>query len=256
VFCNSTEAEKKASKARNQLHKTIFGVSFPPATSKSFTKGEAILMRVAILGSGIVGQTLASGFLKHGHQVVMGTLNPDKDLNWTGPPAGRPTITTYKEAAQSADLMVLAVKGTASEAVAREIAAPAAGKTVIDATNPIADLPPENGVLRFFTSLDQSLMERLQKLAPAAHWVKAFNSVGNARMINPDFAGTRPTMFICGDNEHAKGEVASILGQFGWEVEDMGGVQAARAIEPLCMLWCIPGFLKNEWTHAFKLLRK
>jgi predicted dinucleotide-binding enzyme len=98
-------------------------------------------------------------------------------------------------------------------------------------------------------------MERLQKAFPDVRLVKAFNSVGNARMVDPQFAGGRPTMFICGNDAAAKDRVARLLDQFGWDAEDMGGVEAARAIEPLCMLWCIPGFLRNQWTHAFKLLR-
>ena len=125
---------------------------------------------------------------------------------------------------------------------------------MIDTTNPIADAPPVNGVLRFFTDLDDSLMERLQREFPDARFVKAFNSVGNARMVDPEFAGGRPTMFICGNDEPAKATVTEILDQFGWDVADMGKAEAARAIEPLCMLWCIPGFLRNEWTHAFALL--
>lgn len=126
------------------------------------------MKKVAILGSGIVGQTLARGFLKYRNEVVIGTHNPGKKLNWEPPPASLPTVTTYEQAAQSAEILVLAVKGTVAEDVAKTVAHLAAGKTVIDATNPIADLPPENGVLRFFTSLDQSLMERLQKLVPQA----------------------------------------------------------------------------------------
>jgi predicted dinucleotide-binding enzyme len=126
---------------------------------------------------------------------------------------------------------------------------------VIDATNPIAELPPENGVLRFFTSLDDSMMERLQKAYPRIRFVKAFNSVGHALMVNPDFPGGKPTMFICGNDENAKKEVKHILDQFGWETEDMGKAESARAIEPLCILWCIPGLQRNEWTHAFRLLK-
>ena len=99
-------------------------------------------------------------------------------------------------------------------------------------------------------------MERLQAAFPDAHFVKAFNSVGNAQMINPRFAGGRPTMFICGNDAAAKRIVAGVLDQFGWETEDMGAVEAARAIEPLCMLWCIPGVGRNDWSpHAFKLLK-
>ena len=80
--------------------------------------------------------------------------------------------------------------------------------------------------------------------------------MGNPCMVNPHFDGGKPIMFICGNNEAAKKKVSGILDQFGWETADMGGVEAARAIEPLGMLWCIPGFLRNEWTHAFKLLKK
>jgi predicted dinucleotide-binding enzyme len=165
-------------------------------------------------------------------------------------------VGSFEEAAKFGDLVVLATKGLAA-AAALEAAGSAnlAGKTVIDTTNPIAEAPPVNGVLRFFTSLDDSLMERLQALAPQAHFVKAFNSVGNACMVNPDFHGVKPTMFICGNEGAAKAAVTDILERFGFDVEDMGAVEAARAIEPLCILWCIPGFRSNQWSHAFKLLK-
>jgi predicted dinucleotide-binding enzyme len=126
----------------------------------------------------------------------------------------------------------------------------------MDATNPIADAPPTNGVVKFFTNLDDSLMERLQREFPEARFVKAFSSVGHRFMINPQFPGGKPTMFICGNDEAAKQTVRAIIDQFGWETADMGKAEAARAIEPLCMLWLIPGFLRNEWNHAFKLLTR
>jgi len=97
-------------------------------------------------------------------------------------------------------------------------------------------------------------MEQLQAAFPEAHFVKAFNSVGSPFMINPSFE-SKPTMFICGNNEDAKKEVTEILNLFGWDTADFGKVDSARAIEPLCMLWCIPGIAKNQWTHAFKLLK-
>lgn len=162
----------------------------------------------------------------------------------------------FEEVVKDAKIVVLAVKGSAAEEVVSSLKDNLSGKVVIDTTNPIAQEPPENGVLRFFTSLDNSLMERLQKKAPGAYFVKAFNSVGNAVMVNPDFGGETPSMFICGNSEEAKKEVGQILEKFGWEVEDMGMVESARAIEPLCILWCIPGMLKNEWLHAFKHLKK
>lgn len=211
-------------------------------------------MQIGILGSGDVAKALASGFLKHGHDVMLGTRTPAKLAEWSAKnPRGR--IAGFADAAKFAELVVLAVKGTAAADVLRLAGvANFAVKPVIDVTNPIADAPPVNGVLKFYTSLDESQMERLQREFGNARFVKAFNSVGNALMVNPQFKGGKPTMFICGNDEAAKRLVSGILDQFGWETADMGKAEAARAIEPLCMLWCIPGFLRNDWTHAFKLL--
>jgi 8-hydroxy-5-deazaflavin:NADPH oxidoreductase len=213
-------------------------------------------MKVGVLGSGDVGQTLAAGFLKHGHEAMIGTREPSKLADW-GKANPKARVGSPGEAAAFGEVIVLAVKGgAAAEALRGAGKANLAGKTIIDACNPIADAPPVHGVLQFFTGPNESLLEQLQKEFPAAHLVKAFNSVGAPGMVNPQYAGIKPTMFICGNNEDAKKKVSAILDQFGWEIADMGAVEAARAIEPLCMLWCIPGFTKNEWTHAFKLLHK
>jgi hypothetical protein len=213
-------------------------------------------MKIGVLGSGDVARTLASGFLKHGHQVILGSRTPDKLADWAEKNRAGKTG-TFAEAAAFGELLVLAVKGTAAaEALRLAEAKNLAGKAIADACNPIADAPPVNGVLPFFTTYNESLMEQLQKQFSAANFVKAFNSVGAPGMVNPDYSGTKPTMFICGNSEAAKKQVSGILDQFGWETADMGGLESARAIEPLCMLWCIPGFLHNEWTHAFKLLRR
>jgi len=213
-------------------------------------------MKVGVLGSGDVAKTLGGGFLKHGHTVKVGSRNPAKLADWSGQARGS-SVGTFAEAAEFGELVVLAVKGdAAAEALTLAGAKNLAGKTVIDACNPIENAPPDKGVLRFFTDINKSLMETLQGQFSEAHFVKAFNSVGFPCMINPEFAGGRPTMFICGNNEGAKKQVAQINEQFGWETADMGAAEAARAIESLCMLWCIPGFTRNDWTHAFKLLTK
>ncbi len=214
-------------------------------------------MKIGILGSGLVGQTLANGFIKHGYEVMVGTRSPEKLAQWQKQSGKSARIGSFAETAVFGDLLVLAAKGTtAKETLQIAGAKNLAGKTIIDATNPLAEAPPERGVLKFFTSLNDSLMEQLQSAYPDAHFVKAFNSVGSALMVNPDFGGLKPSMFICGNEQNAKQEVRKILERFGFEVEDMGGVEAARAIEPLCILWCIPGFLRNQWTHAFKMLKK
>lgn len=214
------------------------------------------MKKIGILGSGVVGQTLGNGFLKHGYEVMLGTGKPEKLSDWQKSSGGKGLIGSFQDAASFGEIVVLAVKGTAAlNAIQQANPSVLENKTVIDTTNPIADAPPENGVLKFFTSLNESLLERLQKTYPAIHFVKAFNCVGNSFMVNPNFPGGKPTMFFCGNDESAKAEVQTILDQFGWDTADMGKAESARAIEPLCMLWCIPGLQHNEWTHAFKLLK-
>lgn len=212
-------------------------------------------MKIGIIGSGTVAQTLGDGFIKHGHEVKMGTRTAAHLEEWCkNHPAAH--IGSFADAAKFGEMVVLAVKGkVALDALQLAGADNLKGKKLIDVTNPIAEEPPVNGVLKFYTSLDESQLERLQRAYPEVRFVKAFNSVGAACMVNPQFKGGRPTMFICGNDETAKKSVANILDHFGWEVEDMGRAEAARAIEPLCMLWCIPGFVHNDWVHAFKLLR-
>jgi hypothetical protein len=212
--------------------------------------------KIGILGSGAVAQALGNGFLKHGYEVMLGTRDLSKLEAWKESAGAKARIGSFYDAAGFGDIVVLSVSGMAAE----EVLSIAGinnfdGKTVIDTTNPIAGEAPVNGVLKYFTSLDESLMERLQKVAFHGNFVKAFSSVGSAFMVNPAFPEGKPTMFICGNSEHAKDEVKDILAVFGWDVADMGKAEAARAIEPLAMLWCIPGFLNNQWAHAFKLLK-
>lgn len=211
-------------------------------------------MNIGILGSGIVAQSLGSGLGRKGHAVMLGTSSSSKLSEWVlRNPAAR--VGSFADAASFGELVILAVKGTAAvAAVSLAGTGKLARKTVIDATNPIADQPPVNGVLQFFTGPNESLLEILQRKYPDIHFVKALNSVGSAHMVDPQFAGGPPTMFIAGNNAMSKTKVAALLRELGWESADMGRAEAARAIEPLCMLWCIPGFLRNEWAHAFKLL--
>ena len=215
-------------------------------------------MKIGIIGSGIVGRVLASGFLKEGHQVMLGTRNIGKEgvVKWKNENKNG-LLGSFQETAQFGEIIVLAVSGLVVEdAISLAGKAHLSNKIIIDATNPIATVPPENGVLKFFTTLEESLMEKIQKQLPDAKVVKAFSCVGNGLMYKPNFNGSIPTMFICGNDDPAKKTVTDILTSFGWETEDMGKVEAARVIEPLSILWCIPGFIRNQWTHAFKLLKK
>jgi predicted dinucleotide-binding enzyme len=214
------------------------------------------MKKIGIIGSGNVGKALAKGFIKYGYEVMIGSRDKSKLDEWNGKLESKVNTGSFAEAAGFGEIIVLAVKGSAAkEAMELGGANNLKGKTIIDTTNPIAAEPPVNGVLKYFSDINHSLMEDLQTAFPEAHFVKAFNSIGNAYMVNPDFAGIKPSMFICGNNEEAKTEVGSILDLFGFEVEDMGTAEAARAIEPLCMLWCIPGITKKSSAIAFKLLK-
>jgi predicted dinucleotide-binding enzyme len=213
-------------------------------------------VKVGIIGSGDVGQSLAKGFSAEGHSVMLGTRDVSKPEavkfhKDTSIPVG-----TFEEVAKYGEMIVVSTKGNVAEdAIKLAGIENFNGKIVIDTTNPISDAPPTNAVLHYFTTLEDSLMERLQKFVPEAKFVKAFNIVGNDLMYKPNLPGGKPTMFICGNENAAKKTVTDILDSFGWEIEDMGKVEAARAIEPIAILWCIPGFLRNQWTHAFKLLK-
>ncbi|HEY5967286.1 MAG TPA: NAD(P)-binding domain-containing protein [Chitinophagaceae bacterium] len=215
-------------------------------------------MKVGIIGSGNVGRVLATGFLNEGHETMLGTRNISKEevVKWKKENTNG-LLGSFQETAQFGEVIVLAVSGLVTEdAINLAGKEHLSNKVIIDTTNPIAAVPPENGVIRYFTTLEESLMEKIQKILPDAKVVKAFSCVGNAFMYKPNFNGSIPTMFICGNDDPAKKTVTDILTSFGWETEDMGKVEAARAIEPLCILWCIPGFIRNQWTHAFKLLKK
>lgn len=212
--------------------------------------------KIGIIGSGAVSMSLANGLIKHGYQVKIGTNDQEKHPGIHEQTGGQASIGSFAEVADFSDLLILAVKGSAAEEALRKTGLDKLqNKIVLDATNPIADAPPVNGVLKFFTSLDESLMERLQKLVPGAQFVKCFSCVGNALMVDPDFGGTKATMFICGNDENAKKTTTALLTELGWETEDMGMMESARAIEPLCILWCIPGILRGQWRHAFKMVK-
>src|SRR6185437_2194129 len=117
-------------------------------------------MKIGVLGSGIVAQTLAGGFLKHGYDVTMGTRDAVKLAEWRGENR-KAHVGSFSDAAAFGEAVVLAVKGAAAPEVLRAAGSEnLAGKLVMDSCNPIADLPPSNGVLHFFTTLEESLMER------------------------------------------------------------------------------------------------
>jgi predicted dinucleotide-binding enzyme len=209
-------------------------------------------MKIGILGSGHVGQTLAKGFAESGHEVRIGSREGGKLADFTA--ATGIAEGTFASVAAFADVVVLAVLGGAAEGLVKEHAAALSGKPVLDTTNPIAGAP-KDGILPYFTSADDSLIQRLQRAAPDAKFVKFFNSVGSGLMVRPKLPGGTPSMFLCGDDAGAKAVAASLAKELGWGVEDVGTSAAGHALEALCQIWCAAGFLHNDWAHAFAVLR-
>lgn len=217
-------------------------------------------MKIGVLGSGEVGRTLATALLKENHEIKLGTrdISNPAVISWMAKPENQgASVGTFSEAAEFGESIVLAVKGSkALEAIGIAGSGNFSGKVVVDVTNPIADTPLVNGsIISFFTNANESLAELIQNNIPDAKVVKAFNSVGSHLMYQPAFNDGWPTMFICGNDKNAKEEVIATFNGFGWDFEDMGKIEAARAIEPLCVLWCILGFISQNWNYAFHLKR-
>ncbi|MFZ0819498.1 MAG: NAD(P)-binding domain-containing protein [Candidatus Acidiferrales bacterium] len=214
-------------------------------------------MRIGILGSGDVGQALGRGFIARGHEVKMGSrsANNEKAVAWTKQAGAHASTGDFTDAARFCEVAVLATLWSGTENALR-MAGPEnlAGKVLIDATNPVVFAPGAPPALALGHT--DSGGEQVQRWAPKARVVKAFNTVGFSHMIDPQFPGGPPDMFFCGNDAAAKNTVAEILKSFGWGSIDIGGIEGARLLEPMCILWVLYGMRTNSWNHAFKLLRK
>jgi len=211
-------------------------------------------VKVGILGSGDVGKSFAKAFGALGHDVVIGSRSPEKLSDFVGGEGDRVTSGTFEEAARSGDLIVLATHGMATEeAISMAGKENFDHKVVIDATNP---LDFSGGAPRLAVGHTDSLGEQIQRFIPNARVVKAFNTVGNPLFFKPDLPGGPPDMFIGGNDADAKKLVSQVCDAFGWGVVDLGGIEASRYLEPMCMAWVVHGVISGTWLHAFKLLHK
>ncbi len=203
-----------------------------------------------------MGRVLGAGFVKKGHAVKLGTRDPgaEKVKRWAVSVGSGASLGTFSEAADFGELVVLATLWSGTES-ALGLANPKnlEGKIVVDATNPLdfSVHPP-----RLSLGHTTSAGEKVQALLPGAKVVKAFNAVGNPHMVDPTFPGGRPTMFIGGNDAGAKKTVLELLGDFGWEGVDLGGIETARYLEPLAMIWILHYLRTKSGAHAFKLLKK
>lgn len=212
--------------------------------------------RIGILGTGDVGRVLATGFVEAGHEVMLGSRDAsnEKVAQWVAKAGPRGKGGTFADAAKFGEVVVLATLWSGTENALR-LAGPEnlAGKVLMDATNPLSFGPSGPSLTLGHTD---SGGEQVQRWAPKARVVKVYNTVGNAHMVHPDFPGGPPDMFICGDDAEAKKTVAGFVEGFGWGVVDVGGIEGARLLEPMCILWVGYGMRTNTWSHAFKLLKK
>ncbi|MGH2851637.1 MAG: NADPH-dependent F420 reductase [Solirubrobacteraceae bacterium] len=220
------------------------------------TNGRLTVQRVGVLGSGEVGRRLAAGFAKCGHEVMLGTRDPDKAelRGWLAGEGAGIACGTFAAAAEHGELLVLAVLGNAAEqAIADAGAANFAGKVVIDAMNPLdfsGGFPPKLSI-----SGEDSLGEHVQRALPDARVVKAFNTIGSPYFVDPNLSDGPPTMLIAGDDEAAKEAVGDVLADFGWpEPVDLGGIESSRELEAICIAWVKIGGRRGAWDHGFKLL--
>lgn len=211
---------------------------------------------LAILGTGDVAQAFARGLIAMGHAVMLAGRDSNETSQRLAAFAVETGVRTgnYAQAAAFGAAVFLAVKGLAAEAVLHAAGPALDGKLLVDATNPIADEAPDHGVLRFFTERNESLGERLQSAFPAVKLVKAFNTVGAAHFVRPSFAQGAGSMFVAGNDPEAKQAVVGLVEAWGWQPYDVGRIEGARTTEPLCQLWCLPGFLRNDWAHALKVI--
>ncbi len=211
-------------------------------------------LKIGVLGSGPAGQTLAAGFLDKGHPVMIGSRDVAKLDGWLRHAGPEGQMGTFTETAEFGDVIVLSVLGSAAEEVVWLAGVEnLTDKIVIDASDP---LDFSSGRPGLFVGTTDSLGERIQRLIPRAYVVKGLNIVQADVMINPRLTGDEPDMFIAGDNEEAKHTVTQLLGEFGWSVIDLGGIENARWLEALSLAWVVYSHRTGKTHHAFKLVGK
>jgi predicted dinucleotide-binding enzyme len=198
-------------------------------------------MKIAVLGTGVVGQAIGTKLIELGHEVVMGSRQAGNDaaVTWSegaGETAGEGS---FGDAAGFGEIVFNCTAGGSSlDALAAAGEADLTGKVLIDVANPLdfsAGMPPTLSICN-----DDSLGERIQAAFPEARVVKTLNTVNSAVMVEPGRVGGDHVVFVCGEDGDAKGEVEELLESFGWPAErivDLGGIAAARGTEMYLPLW-------------------
>lgn len=214
-------------------------------------------MKIGIIGSGDVAQSLGDGLVKAGHEVMLGTRDVNKKelAAWHKKNDKRKHLGSTTDAANFGDIVVLAVAWHAAEDVLAQVRPQVSGKVVIDVTNPLVFNEGEPPSLSVGHTI--SAGEIVQASLPDSHVVKTLNTINHKHMAFPKFQEGLPIMFVCGNNKSAKLATHELLVDLGWEDSlDIGGIEKSRLLEPLCLLWIEYGVARNTWDHAFSVLMK
>jgi predicted dinucleotide-binding enzyme len=212
--------------------------------------------KIGILGSGVVGQSLGKGFARSGYNVMIGTRDKTKLNNWKKETGNNVSVGTNEEAAKFGDILVMATKWAGTEnAINLAGKDNFKNKIVIDVTNPL-QFEKENAIPRLAVAYPDSAGKTVQRWLPHSLVVKAFNIVSANHMTNPKLEEGIADLFIAGNNSEAKKKVKEIAKSWGWAVNDIGSIDNSYTLESLAMLWIIYGYMNNQWSHAFKLLKK
>lgn len=213
-------------------------------------------MNIGIIGSGIVGQQLGLGFIKLGHEVKVGSRDASKLVEWEKNAGEKASKGSFEGAAKFGEVIILATSWSGTQnAISISGKENFNGKVVIDVTNPLdfsEGAPP-----KFAVELGNSGGEQVQNWLPNSKVVKAFNTISAYTMCNPELEEGAPDLFIAGNDDEAKKTVSSYADKWGWaNIVDLGDISQSYWLETLAMLWINFAFKNNQWTHAFKLLRK
>ena len=213
-------------------------------------------MKAAVLGTGVVGDSIGTKLVQLGHRTKMGsrTATNEKAAAWVKKNGESASQGTFADAAAFGEIVFLCTKGEGTlEAVRGAGAANLKGKVVVDITNPLDfshGMPPS--LLLCNTT---SLGEELQKALPDALVVKTLNTVNCEVMVNPRKTGGDPTMFMCGNSAEAKAKVRALLQEFGWkDILDVGDIKSSRGLEMVLPLWVQTYMATGNGYFGFKVL--
>ena len=215
--------------------------------------------KIAVFGTGVVGNTIGTKLIQLGYKVMMGsrTAANEKAISWVEANGKNASTGTFKDAAEFGEIIFNCTKGESALEVFKQAGIDKFnGKVIVDISNPLdfsKGMPP--ALIPEYTN-SNSLGEEIQKLLPGANVVKTLNIVNCEVMVNPMKSGGDATMFMSGNNDESKTTVKTFLNQFGWtDIIDLGDITTARGTEMLLPMWLRIFMATGNGYFAFKIIR-